>query len=282
MLRKLGLVIVLSFGFGTQVLAQETEAINSGAKVAKDAAAASATKDATDGPKNAAQCPAVTFKCVLAGLNYAQVPLTIYTMVSAGKTQSQASAGGGGGFQDFSDPNGFNDSAPGGIPPNFQRMIDDSKKGLDELEKKGFKFGKRGQVTGPNGKTASASSGKSLAEAGIIPEDQIEDYDKALLENKRQKNKIIVKSLGGGAKGGYKAKRRRAASTSDYGTSYNYGIDQSKIKAAETSGLTKDFGGTPIGVASDDLFNMVSQRYNTLSEQKQFIDNPSGTYTGQR
>ena len=90
----------------------------------------------------------------------------------------------------------------------------------------------------------------------------------------------MVKSMGG-LKGGYSPKRRRrTASTEDY--SYRTGIDRSKIKAAQTSGLSKDFGGTPIGVASDDLFNMLSVRYDSLKQERQFIDNAAGSYAGQR
>ena len=280
MIRKLGLVFVLSFGFGAS--AKAADQIVGMAATIGVGAGINAGLNYAFGEKMEKTCSSGfgAFACPIAVMSFSQVIVDAALGDDAKNTENQAR--GAGGPNDFTDPNGFNDSAPAGPGANF---ANDAKDALKRLEEKGYKKNKDGSITGPNGKTASASalnSGQAMADSGLIDESQIEDYDKALADHKKKRDKIIVKSLGGGAKGGYKPKRRRAASTSDYGTSYNYGIDQSKIKAAKTSGLTKDFGGTPIGVASDDLFNMVSQRYNSLSEQKQFIDNPSGTYAGQR
>ena len=119
---------------------------------------------------------------------------------------------------------------------------------------------------------------------GMIDPEDVQAYDQTMAAQKKKKDKIIVKSLGGGAKGGYRAKKRRVSAIGiDPGFGYGAGgIDPSKIKPAQTSGLTKDFGGTPIGIASGNMFNTLSEVYNRLNQEGQFIDNPQGTYSGQR
>ena len=278
-----GLIVIATFLLSTNVYANSASS-NSG--LAKATSAASIGLNAWMGKIMMKDCPAVAMNCAVAAMSFAQIPMQVQTLVSSGDAEKGVSANISAGDFTAAGGAGYNDSA-GVSQQQIDQFKADAEKGLADLEKKGYKVNRKtGAVTGPNGKTASGaafSSGEALADSGLIPEDQIDAYNDTLKNYKKKKDKIIVKSLGG-AKGGYRGpKKRRSASINfDNYNGYGSGIDKSKIRAAQTSGLAKDFGGTPIGVASDDLFNMVSQRYGAMKDKRQFIDNAAGTYQGQR
>ena len=60
-----------------------------------------------------------------------------------------------------------------------------------------------------------------------------------------------------------------------YGTEAEGGSVASRLaklrNPANSKGLTKNFNGDPIGVASDSIFEMMSRRYNLKNTQKTFF-----------
>ena len=242
----ISLTTLLSF---QSAMADSGKAIESAAGLAAAVAAAATLYNVNQGKEDSAKCPAVTISCVSAAAAYAQVPISVASMVSALNTKKQSSAQTADGLGDFSATGGLNDSAPTGIQQQADGFLKEAEDGLAALEDKGFTVNDDGSITGPDGSTASASSlgsGQALADSGLIPKSQIEAYDNKLKEIKKKKDKIIVKSQGGGSRGGYSGPRksRRSAST-DYNP-YASGLDPSKIRAAQTGGLTKDFVAPPL------------------------------------
>ena len=276
MIRALVFSFLIIVGFSSNALADGAAAA---AQVAQIAAVANIPENISDGNVHFGNCSSTNYmECIKGVASYAQAAATGLVVVSAGATKDQVSSGGGGGMGDFTVP-----QPDGGPDLSLNDLMYQAEEGLKNFEKLGYEYDKKkGTITGPGGKSAPASamgSGQALADAGLINASDIEAYDASLEAKKKKRNKIIVKSMGS-AKGGYKASSRRDTASVG-GSAYSYGIDKSKISAAQTSGLTKDFGGTPIGVASDDLFNMLSQRYESLAEDQQFINNAAGSYPGQ-
>jgi hypothetical protein len=202
--------------------------------------------------------------CVVAGLSAVQLVQNLTTSQSARKTNNQLKADSDWG------PNGYDPSTD----PVYQQLELEKQKALatlKELEKKGYKFNpKTGGMTTPKGEATAAqlASGKALADAGLIDHSQAGEYDKAMSEQQKNKIKVVSMSPGGGGGG---AKRRPASASASDDYAYRSGIDPSQIRAAKTSGLSKNFGNDPVGVATDNLFDMVHRKYQDLNEKDTFI-----------
>lgn len=245
-------------------------------------AAAGTSTGATGGGTEEEKTATRAIMCPMALMAGAQIVTQGITMGVTAATAEEAGGGGGGplGAPDFGPSNGgINEFGSS----EARAAIDTARAGLKTLENMGFKMNDDGTVTTPRG-TAPASalgSGQAMADAGLIDSDQIDDYDKALSGLKAQQDKIRTKALAAaGGAGGFRGGRRGSRNPASYGLGANpYALPGAKKpKAAKTSGLTKKFGDSNIGTATDDVFQMLTLRYQALEKQKQFIDNAKGTY----
>ncbi len=172
-----------------------------------------------------------------------------------------------------SDFGGYNDL--GTVSVNGQeytadQLLSSAEAAAAALKKKGYDVDlDKGTLTTPKGtgSVGAASSGLGLADAGLLDPALADDYDK--LADKMKKQKINVVAMGGGGGGGG-GRSYRAPASSDDGYNFNFGLGL-KPKAAKTTGLSKEFGTDKIGVASDNIFDMVSRRYQALDKKGYFI-----------
>ncbi len=141
---------------------------------------------------------------------------------------------------------------------------------LNDLAKQGFKYDKNaGTVTAPNGQKLKLSdlggSASSIASATGLPQSAIE---KALADvnaaNKKiaakfDANKVKLSFSGGGGGSGSGAGTASLASSG----APNFGslFSSPKPAQAKIAGLQKNIGGQPVGIAQDNIFNMVQRRY---------------------
>ena len=128
----------------------------------------------------------------------------------------------------------------------------------------------------PNGKTiptGSFGTAGGMSAAGFS-EGQISD---ALAKMSEVQGKISAKlktgvleggGEGGGGGGGL------AGSRGGGGGSYVFRMGGAKKKTdPSVSGMTKNFGGDKIGVAGDDIFEMITRRYKTHDQANSFFKN---------
>lgn len=209
-------------------------------------------------------------------LSYTQAAMNMMKMAQSSKTGETSSYGAGGydsiKYDDITFPDG---SVMTGA---------DFQQGLSRLDQAMKKNGmgldlKNGKVTMPNGKSfdssllASGNSG-AIADAMGLPKDAVE---KAMdLANKATKDQLSkfknydLKMAGGGGGGsgiGGAASERNPAGL---GLDLSALFGKKAVAAAKVSGLSKNVGGNPVGVAQDDIFQMVQRRYQEKSKDDFF------------
>lgn len=207
-----------------------------------------------------AKKPCLSFQnammCMVMGLSAAQVIVDIAGAGGADEQTKKVSTG-----DDFGPPEV---TPPDLAPPDPEG----ARTKLKELKKLGYEFDtKTGKVKTPKG-TADANmlqSGQALADAGLIDPNDAGKYDKIMAS---VKDKIKMSMSSGGAAGGY---TRKPSSTSEGDMDFDFGRPKAQIQAAKTSGLSKNFGNDPIGISTDNLFDMVHRRYRTLDSKSNFI-----------
>ncbi len=182
------------------------------------------------------------------------------------------------------DPKDPNKPPPGGGDgPKGGFVNKDIKKGLEELKKAGYTITPKG-VTGPDGKFTPASTYSTpagMASAGFSPS-TIKDIQAAIGTIQQTTSKIgagnvagmaLADSGGGndsGAGGAGSGAEGGALKFPTYKNPFAMGNDD---KQKMVAGKTVSFGGDPIGVRGQNIFEMVHSCYEKKRQRSNFIEN---------
>lgn len=169
---------------------------------------------------------------------------------------------------------GSTDLGNGLTGSGLDKMINEYDKtlasNLDKLKKAAPNIDTtKGTVTTGKGtfSTAGLNSGSAMADAGIISADQIATADALIKKNDSFKMPVLNSSAGGGGGG---SSARAVASEKYEMPNFNFG-EKENPRAPATAGLVKLANGEPIGTASDNIFNMLHNRYQKKVAEKMFV-----------
>jgi hypothetical protein len=272
-MRKILLAIIFAFSTATPKLAV---AGGSGSQLAGTAVTLGLTYvviNAEAGTKLAKLCDP-TFKIIFCIMAAAAVGQAAGDLVNSGtnkKTVDKFSGGAGAGDGDFAGENGGGvDHGPGAPDPtlDLHHQIDNT---LALLAKKGFKVDpKTGTLTDPKGKShdlSSLGSGKAMADQGLIGAGDIAAAD-AEIKKLQDKMKVVSMGIGGGGGGGSGSKGNSYA----YEDPYKSLFAKEKAKAGTNAGMTRTLAsGESIGSQGDDIFQMITRRYQQKADEKIFV-----------
>jgi hypothetical protein len=166
-------------------------------------------------------------------------------------------------------------NAPGTVPQSLQTALDNLR---SDLKKSGTKISKDGGTfTLPDGKTVPAgASASQLASAGFSPS-QIEAataYAQTVSDKLSKLHATSMAGADGGGGGGGGAGRAPAAEDGGGGLHMRMPWDKNGKNGrnkASVSGMSKKLGSDNIGVAGDNIFEMVTRRYKSRDAQNGFI-----------
>lgn len=211
--------------------------------------------------------------CMIVVVGGASAAASILGAMGAGDAQNSISDGSPSGScapSDFSCQSANNGGAPpsgptvSGLPPDVKAAVD----GANAL---GYSYNpSTDTITTPKGKFPSSvlSSGKAMADAGLIGKDQIAAIDQKLLDM-QNKFKVAAVPIGGGAGGG--GGGGSGSVRYEYGSSMG-GSGALKVNGPRTNGLTRTLAsGEVIGSMVDDIFEMVSRKYQEKSRENIFV-----------
>jgi hypothetical protein len=168
--------------------------------------------------------------------------------------------------------NGLDDSEMG-------RWAADANGTLARMKAKGYTFDpKTDTVTTPKGKfpTKAFASGAAMADAGLISPDQVGAIDAALKDLAKDKYRVVSMGVGGGGGGGGGSSYSSPKIVYEdpyaaYGA-LGAGADGDKPNAPKTEGLTRTLAsGESIGSSVDDIFKMVTRRYQVKASENTFV-----------
>ena len=217
-----------------------------------------------------AQCSSTNIPaCQIASMMAAQVVVSSLAKQSAGRTGSDASSfdpwgapGGGGGGSSPSRPD------LGVDMPDIDRDI---RNNFPDLRNNGFDVDVENQtVTGPDGKSMPFSSltPENLLAEGLIGQEDIEKLNEVM---KAQSHSVTSIGLAGGGGGGGAGASRRPTTYEYYDPFAQFGQSSHKPRDPKTSGLSRQLGNTHVGIASDNIFEMIHRRYQSKVEQGIFV-----------
>lgn len=217
------------------------------------------------------QCtPSQPSYCGLAALSFLQATKDLAAKKNAGKTKAAIQAGNSGFDTGFG-----GDVGSGGLSPQEDKLLLETAKNLEHLKVKGFSVDpKTGAVTTPKGKfpNSTFASAKTMADAGLIPADQIESVDATIKAVLKDSARVVSMGIAGGGGGSSSSSSARTAAYS-YDDPYKslYG-DREKPNDPRTTGLTRSLAsGESIGSQTDNLFEMIKRKYQKKSEEKIFV-----------
>ena len=169
------------------------------------------------------------------------------------------------------------------LPSDFRHAFKDTDlvNSIKDLTGKGYNMDlKTGQVKHPNGQITSSEQLSALGGddglKGLPPDALAKIKSKAALIKK-----ILDKHSGGNQgkgnrivlKGNRPSSRRLNSSFDmDYKNPFAHWNTQKKRKPASIKGLTKIVNGEPIGVAGDNIFDMITRRYSEMNKKNMFIN----------
>lgn len=244
-----------------------------------------------------------TASCVLMGLAIAQVGLSLLN--KSGSAKSKASLIGSGGGSEAGSV-GVNNADPSStyttgdgtvvtgdtaktanalVASGLGSLADQYVKDAQTVKNSGIQVSEDGQsVKLPNGKTISSSamsSAEGMRNAGFSNAD-IASAESALSDlqknaaSMQSKVAALTNDVGGGGGGGSLGSRG-----SDGGSGYGSGDAslygklglKGNANKSNVSGMSKKFGNDNIGVAGDDIFEMVSRRYQSKDKVDTFLKN---------
>lgn len=148
-----------------------------------------------------------------------------------------------------------------------------------QLAQKGMKLSRDGKtITLPDGSTVPTTIGNSdqaMSDAGLSAEDISSGRDALKDAQKQALDKIKGVAMSGddsGGGGGGGGGRNPSADGSG-GFNFNMKIPgaAAEKKPVNLSGMTKNFGGDKIGVAGDDIFQMITRRYKARDQGNSFF-----------
>lgn len=163
-------------------------------------------------------------------------------------------------------------------PTGSAAFKSEMSKGFNALSKVGAKLDpKTGKVTFPNGTTLGADqlgNPNAMSQAGVTPTQmkniqmQLSDLEKAALAKAGAAATAENGFEGGG--GGGSATTVASDDANGMGGLGGAGKDRDPA-AASVAGMTKNFNGELIGVAGDDIFQMMARRYRQKSKEDSFL-----------
>jgi hypothetical protein len=174
---------------------------------------------------------------------------------------------------------------PDGRTVNSNQLRELLNKQTAELARRGIKLDDKGQMTMPDGTTANLkdlSNGNAsnfAAATGLGPTEMKELADKLNGANAKiaaqfganAKDIKLGFSSGGGSSGsGGNGEGVGGGSKFDFNSLFG-GMKPKDRSAASFTGPAKIFRGQPIGVAQDNIFKMVSRRYQEKSKTNYFM-----------
>ncbi|MDZ4661218.1 MAG: hypothetical protein SGJ18_06315 [Pseudomonadota bacterium] len=215
----------------------------------------------------------------MAGLSGLQGLYQLSTVAGAAKSEDDS------GYSPSLDPERFRPTRPDGSVIEPEKVREELKKPLAEIAKRGIKLDEKGNMTLPNGNTANledltnGNAGAFASATGLGPAEMKEIAGKmndvnskiASLYGSNEKNMRLSYSSGGGSSGG-QGSGDGTAGGSKFDFNSLFGKMKSKDRsAASFTGPAKLFRGQPIGVAQDNIFKMVSRRYQEKSKVNYFM-----------
>ncbi len=187
-----------------------------------------------------------------------------------------------GGVGDGTAGTGTGTTGTGGLDSTIpQAVARDLAQVRNSLEKSGVKMSPDGKsMTTPDGRTFDMSKGAGNSEQDLMAMGFSQSEAAAALADSRaigkkvdEKFKQMSQLAGAGGGGG-----GRAVAAAEGGGDPFAGFDPfareraaRNRKKAKVSGLTKKLGSDNIGVAGDDIFEMVTRRYKARDEQNAFL-----------
>jgi hypothetical protein len=161
---------------------------------------------------------------------------------------------------------------------DMARWAADANGTLARMKAKGYTFDpKTDTVTTPKGKfpTKAFASGAAMADAGLISPDQVGAIDAALKDLAKDKYRVVSMGVGGGGGGGGSSYSSPKIVYEDPYAAYGAlgaGADGDKPNAPKTEGLTRTLAsGESIGSSVDDIFKMVTRRYQVKASENTFV-----------
>ena len=238
------------------------------------------------------KCPKSGVACAMGAMALGQVAQSLANSGSAGNTAFDATNipgfDFGGGSIPTSDFPSFDESGNPTGPldlksPKAQQLLRES--GLtagqvrdivaaqSTLDESGFSFDPTsGSVTGPGFSASAASLNAGGLEASGLSAEEIQGLNAATKKIRSKFNVAAVKAGGGGGGG------RRFGRGNQDGSSVpdlNFGFQNVNAKRADfkgkVEGLTRNLAGERIGVAGDNIFKMMSRRYQVKAKAKHFL-----------
>lgn len=211
-----------------------------------------------------AQCSANQLACIMAGLSIAQMATSLISTKSSAAAAKSVLSPAEYASTDFG--NGLTgagvDKAIGYGEGALASATDTLKKNAPYIDPAAGTV-KTSKGTVP---LSSLSSGKAIVDAGFADQSQIGAIDAQLKKMDAFKMPVLNASAGGGG-GGSSA---RSASEKYEMPNFNFG-EKENPRAPATAGLVKLANGEPIGTASDNIFNMLHNRYQKKVAEKMFV-----------
>lgn len=182
------------------------------------------------------------------------------------------------GLQPDGDSNNQPDSYQSPDPTTTAAFKTETAKGFSALDKVGAKLDpKTGKLTFPNGSTVGVGSlgdPSAMSHAGVSANDMkkiqktMSDLEKAAMT----KAGSSLASGESGYEGGGGGSTTVVSSDEGMGGMGGVGAGKDRDPAtASVAGMTKNFNGELIGVAGDDIFKMMTRRYNQKSKEDSFL-----------
>jgi hypothetical protein len=224
------------------------------------------------------QCSSTNkWACVFAALSAAQAAsLALSSKTNSGVADQLASRD-----QSYA----FNDGVTGanndGTSSGGTSVMADAQKIMAEMSEKGYKVS-------PDGKTMTFPDGRSVATSAITDEGALSSAGfsesdiqagratlAAGVSKANDKMRAVQMTAEGGGGGGGGSGRSVADDGSGgpgkgHGGNFNFG-QKKDPKKPNLSGMSKNFGSDKIGVAGDDIFEMITRRYKARDAADNFI-----------
>ncbi len=298
--------IILGSVFVAGISAPAQATIKVDAKVVKVLSLATTGVAIAEGVKSAGLCfspPFSTIECLKMVGNFGTAGLSLVSAQQAHNTECQSASSSAGCipsltgsefdgsvFDSGLNTDGFGGDFPagsfsgtsvpeGGTVGDLQNVV---RENLDKAEEKGFVFNpETNSISSPDGKTTSlASLGSASGSGASLAADS--KKAEALVEKYKKHFGITGSSNDGFSNIGGGSSYADNYSSDDYDDDYSSNLNnllgklskKDKRKPASVKGLVKNVGnGDAIGVAGDNIFEMIARGYKHKIETKQLIGN---------
>ncbi len=240
-------------------------------KNASDAFLTAGTNAGT-GAMLAVQCPTNKIACVMAALSFAQAASSLTSgKSSVGVAKSVTSPS-------LYPTTVFGDGITGAtIDQQMGYAEGQLAAGIAKLKTVAPKIDlAKGTVETPKGKVplSSLGSGAAMAKAGLADPSQIAEIDAQLKKMNDFKIPSMSGSTGGGGGGSGGSGKSAQYAMPSFEMPHEPG---EKLAAPVAAGLVKLANGEPIGTASDNIFNMIHNRYQKKVQEKIFVGQGDST-----